>query len=100
VDVEPIKILPTWRNDRGGQDYIAKRLDRFFISEDIALSGLRYRTWVCNLKISDHLPVILHLEQRMKKVVIHSSSTLFGWMTQNLLTLLEPIGMDFWEQRF
>ena len=31
VDVEPIKILPTWRNGRGAQDYIAKRLDRFFL---------------------------------------------------------------------
>jgi hypothetical protein len=68
VDVEPLKLLPTWRNGRGGQDYIAKRLDRFLISEDLALSGFRYRTWVCNLKISDHMLVILHLEQDKGKV--------------------------------
>jgi hypothetical protein len=40
VDVEPLKMLPTWRNGRGGQNYIAKRLDHFLISEDVALSGL------------------------------------------------------------
>jgi hypothetical protein len=68
VDVEPLKLLPTWRNGRGGQDYIAKRLDHFFISEDLALSGIRYRTWVCNSNISDHMPVILHLEQEIGKV--------------------------------
>jgi len=27
VDVEPIQLLPTWRNGRGGHDYIAKPLD-------------------------------------------------------------------------
>jgi len=27
VDVEPIKVLPTWKNGRRGQDYIAKRMD-------------------------------------------------------------------------
>jgi hypothetical protein len=67
VDVEPIKLLPTWRNGRGGQEYIAKRLDHFLITEDLALSGLRYRSWVSNIKISDHMPVILHLEQDKEK---------------------------------
>jgi hypothetical protein len=68
VDVTPIQILPTRRNGIGGQDYIAKRLDRFCILEDLALSRMRYRTWVCNLKVSDHLPVILHLESDNEKI--------------------------------
>jgi hypothetical protein len=38
VDVEPLKVLPIWRNGRIGHNYIAKRLDRFFISEDLAMS--------------------------------------------------------------
>jgi hypothetical protein len=61
VDVEPIKLIPTWRNGRGGEDYIAKRLDRYLISEDLAHSGLRYRYLVCNLKIYDHMSVTLQL---------------------------------------
>jgi hypothetical protein len=68
VDVEPLKLLPTWRNGRGEHEYMAKRLNRFFISEDLAISGFRYRTLVCNLNISDHMPVILHLEQENRKV--------------------------------
>jgi hypothetical protein len=62
VDVEPVKILLTWRNGRKGQDYIAKRLDRFLISEKLVSSGIRYRSWICNDKISDHMPVMLQLE--------------------------------------
>jgi hypothetical protein len=67
VDAEHNEILPTWRNGRGGQEYIAKGLHRFLMSEDLALLGLGYRTWVCNLKVSDHLPVILHLELENEK---------------------------------
>jgi exonuclease III len=67
VDVEPVKLLPTWRNGRGDQDYIAKRLDHFLINEELALSGLRYRSWVGNIKISDHMPMIFHLEQEKEK---------------------------------
>jgi len=51
VDVDPIKILPTWRNGRGGHEYIAKRLNQFLIIEYLALSGLRYKSWVSNSKI-------------------------------------------------
>jgi hypothetical protein len=35
VDAAPVKLLPTWRNGRRGQDYIAKRLDRFLIDEKL-----------------------------------------------------------------
>jgi hypothetical protein len=62
VDAEPTKILPTWRNGRKGQDYIAKRLDQFLISEKLVSSGIKYRSWTCNDKISDHMPVILQLD--------------------------------------
>jgi len=68
VDVEPVKLLPTWRNDRRGQDHIAKRLDRFLISEDLALLGLKYNTCLCQQKISDHVTVVLHMEIEQGKV--------------------------------
>jgi hypothetical protein len=41
------------------RDYIAKHLDRFLISEDLTQAGLRFKSKVCNLKISYHMPVIL-----------------------------------------
>jgi len=33
IDIEPRKVVPTRRNDRPGEDLIAKRLDKFFIFE-------------------------------------------------------------------
>ena len=32
------------------------------------MSWVKYRTWVCNLKIYDHMLMILHLEQEIGKV--------------------------------
>jgi len=61
--MELIKLLPTWRNGRCGKDSIAKRLDRFLLDERMISVGLRFRSWVCNYKILDHMSVILHLEQ-------------------------------------
>jgi hypothetical protein len=49
-------------------DYIAKRLDQFFLSEDLVMSWIRYRNWVCNSNISDNMPVILHVENEIRKV--------------------------------
>jgi len=68
-DVEPVKLLPTWGNGRGDQEYVAKRFDRFLINEELALSGLRYRSWVGNINVFDHMPVILHLEQEKEKYI-------------------------------
>jgi hypothetical protein len=30
IDITPIRLEPTWRNKRMGEDHIAKRLDQFF----------------------------------------------------------------------
>ena len=68
MDSTPIKLLPTWRNGRRGRDYIAKRLDRFFIDEKLMVSKLRYRTWECNENILDHMLVILHMEKVKNQV--------------------------------
>lgn len=32
-DLELRKFLPTWRNKRTREDFVAKRIDRFFIQE-------------------------------------------------------------------
>ena len=37
------------------------------LNEELAPSGLRYRYWVSNFKISDHMPMILHLEHDKEK---------------------------------
>ena len=62
IDVHPDKIVPTWRNGRLGTDSIAKRLDKFLVSEDILLSVGLYRSWVEYPFVLDHAHVILQLE--------------------------------------
>jgi hypothetical protein len=46
VDVAPTELVPTWRNGRIGDSSIAKRLDRFFVAEDLIGPAMRYRSWV------------------------------------------------------
>jgi hypothetical protein len=37
IDIEPVKVVPTWRNGRLGTNAIWKRLDRFLVSEDLLI---------------------------------------------------------------
>jgi endonuclease/exonuclease/phosphatase family metal-dependent hydrolase len=62
IDIAPGKLVPTWRNSRVGTDYIAKRLDRALISEDLLDSVGIYRSWVEYPFISDHAPILLQLD--------------------------------------
>lgn len=42
-------------------------------------SGSRYKTWVCNAKISDHMSVILHMEN-VKDHVQYPFKFNFVWL--------------------
>jgi hypothetical protein len=54
--------MPTWRNGRSGTQFLAKRLDRSFLSEDLIESVGIYRAWVEYPFISDHAPILLQLD--------------------------------------
>jgi hypothetical protein len=43
VDVALAELVPTWCNGRLGDSSIAKRLDRFFVVEDLIGPAMRYR---------------------------------------------------------
>ena len=58
IDVEHVNILPTWRNGRGNQEFVAKRFDHFLISEKWVNSGLKFITSVVNVKLSNHMPMV------------------------------------------
>jgi hypothetical protein len=62
IDVQPDKVVPTWRNGRSGYEAITKRLDRFLVSEDLLLEVRLYRTWVEYPYVSDHAPIIFQME--------------------------------------
>jgi endonuclease/exonuclease/phosphatase family metal-dependent hydrolase len=59
IDIKPTKVVPTWRNGRIGQGAVARRLDRFLVSEDLLTDIGLYRSWVEFPFISDHAPVLL-----------------------------------------
>jgi hypothetical protein len=61
LDIAPTKICPTWRNKRMGEDYIAKRLDRFLILGNLVESPLIFRQWVGSRGESNHHPIFLEV---------------------------------------
>eukprot|EP00253_Pinus_taeda_P034819 PITA_34819 len=67
LDVNLIKAKPTWRNRRTGADRIAKRLDRFLISDQLAASIPVFRQWVGEGGNSDHFPILFELAKLPKK---------------------------------
>ena len=67
TDVPPIKMTPTWRNRRTGDDYVAKCLDRFLISDPPLESVDRIRQWVGGFGDSYHNPVLLEIDSGADK---------------------------------
>jgi hypothetical protein len=67
IDLEPVNLLPTWRNGRGTYDSVSKRLDRFLISDSLVDSRLCFISWVVNVKISDHMLVVFQMELLQKR---------------------------------
>eukprot|EP00253_Pinus_taeda_P012218 PITA_12218 len=61
IDPSPIKLKPTWRNRRMGEDWIAKRLDRFLVVESLTSKVPMIRQWVEEIGNSDHFPIFLDL---------------------------------------
>jgi len=61
--VESVDLFPSGRNGRVVQDGFAKWLDNFLIDERLAASDLRFRSWVVNVKIYDHLPMVFQIDQ-------------------------------------
>ena len=46
LDIEPVKLKPTWSNNRGGEARVAKRLDRFLVAEQLVDRFFLVRQWV------------------------------------------------------
>ncbi len=61
TDPSPVKLKPTWRNRRVGEDRIAKRLDRFLLSTALISKAPIFRQWVEEVGNSDHFPIFLDL---------------------------------------
>jgi len=63
IDVNLIKLRPTWRNCRMGEARIAKKLDRFLLCEDLASRIPTFRQWVGEGGNSYHFPILMQLSK-------------------------------------
>jgi hypothetical protein len=61
VDVEPIKLVPTYRNMRVGEERLTKRIDQFLVSTSLMSDHNRIRTWVEVGGESNHLLIFLQI---------------------------------------
>jgi hypothetical protein len=67
LDIEPVKFKPTWRNNRVGEDNIAKRLDHFLIKDTLLEKSFQLKQWIGHGGISDHYPIFLELRTGLDK---------------------------------
>jgi hypothetical protein len=53
IDLEPLKLTPTWRNFKVREGVVSKRLDHFLVSEQLFNCSFTLKTWVSTGGISD-----------------------------------------------
>lgn len=58
LDVEPIKLTPTKRNTRVGNNRIAKRLDCFLTSIPFLDEAFKIRQWMCSRGDTCNTPIL------------------------------------------
>ena len=67
VDVQPLKLTPTWRNNRSRDHAISKRLDRFLVKENLLNENLTLKPAVEIGGNYDHRPISLLIIPLEKK---------------------------------
>ena len=68
VDVAPVKIWPTWRNKRSGDQAVSKRLDRFLVLEYLISSNLILKASVEIGGTSYHCHIVLSVKTLEVKI--------------------------------
>jgi hypothetical protein len=63
LDIEPIKLKSTRRNNIVGDASVAKRLDRFLIKDTLLEKPLQLKQWIGYGGISDHCPNFLEIRK-------------------------------------
>ena len=78
IDLDPQILNLTWSNRRVGEERIAKRLDRSLLSEDLLEEDFMFKQWVDLGVDSNHLPICLEIQKRLKTWQALSRSILHG----------------------
>jgi exonuclease III len=87
LDLEPVKLKPTWRNNRVGDASVAKRLDRFMIKEILPETPLQMKQWIGYGGISYHCPIFLEIRKGSIKPPIPFKFNR-TWLTDDFFTKL------------
>lgn len=66
IDLPSTKLQFTWKNNRSGDQSLARRLDHFIMKEGLCSLFPRARQWVGSGGISDHRPIFLEIEARQQ----------------------------------
>jgi len=68
VDVEPVKLIPTWRNFKKNRDVVSKILDHFFVSKARVEGTFLLKYWVGSRGLSYHFQIIFKMEKEDLKL--------------------------------
>lgn len=68
VGMELMSLMSTWRNGRDGIGGIAKRLDRFYMSENLVYTMHMFRSWVVPSNFSNHMLIVLQIDFGMERI--------------------------------
>ena len=63
MDIELSPLAPTWRNGQVEKVAMTKRLDQFLLVEYLLGTVNTCKSWIENVAISAHKPIILPLEK-------------------------------------
>jgi len=87
LDIEPIKLKPTWRNNRVRASSVAKRLDHFLIKDTLLENPLQLRKWIGYGSISDHNQFFIENRKGLNKPPIPFKLNM-TWLTDDSFTKL------------
>jgi hypothetical protein len=59
IDGQPVEVVPTWRNNTKGVEWLSKSIDIFLVLEKILEEEGRVRTWTSMGTSSNHKPILL-----------------------------------------
>jgi len=68
VDIGPIKLRPTWINNRSSQDIVTK-ISNFWFEPILIHKVEKLKTWVGATRIFDHYPIRLEFDTLGSKAV-------------------------------
>lgn len=67
IDLKPTLLKTTWRNNRVGEDEVAKRMDCFMIADSLMEKRLSMKPWIGSGGIFDHYLILFDIRPGTKK---------------------------------